>query len=177
MSKVFSELGFVKIENGFASVMETAGKRDLTEAPAYKERERQIELEEKLLYAPYMELKQWFDTMRNGTVDREEQLMDLKEYVTIVPDYPKKGISFKDISTIMDNGKAYKFATDEIVKFAKEVETDIIVGPEARGFIIGCPVAYALEVGFAPVRKPGNCHVKRLRSNMILNMEKILNDS
>ena len=81
--------------------------------------------------------------------------MDLKDYVTIVPDYPKEGISFKDISTIMDNGKAYKFATDEIVKFAKEVGTDIIVGPEARGFIIGCPVAYALEIGFAPVRKPG----------------------
>lgn len=81
--------------------------------------------------------------------------MNLKDYVTIVPDYPKEGISFKDISTVMDNGKAYKFATDEIVKFANEVGTDIIVGPEARGFIIGCPVAYALEVGFAPVRKPG----------------------
>ncbi|MHA6259294.1 adenine phosphoribosyltransferase [Sporosarcina sp. CAU 1771] len=81
--------------------------------------------------------------------------MNLKDYVTIVPDYPKEGISFKDISTIMDNGKVYKYATDEIVKFANKVGTDIIVGPEARGFIIGCPVAYALEVGFAPVRKPG----------------------
>jgi adenine phosphoribosyltransferase len=81
--------------------------------------------------------------------------MDLKDFVTIVPDYPKEGIRFKDITTIMDNGEAYKFATDEIVKFAKEVGTEIIVGPEARGFIIGCPVAYALEVGFAPVRKPG----------------------
>ena len=81
--------------------------------------------------------------------------MDLKNFVTIVPDYPKKGISFKDITTIMDNGEAYKYATDKIVEFAKEVGTDIIVGPEARGFIIGCPVAYALEVGFAPVRKPG----------------------
>ncbi|MDN4607110.1 adenine phosphoribosyltransferase [Sporosarcina highlanderae] len=81
--------------------------------------------------------------------------MDLKSFVTIVPDYPKEGISFKDITTIMDNGEAYKYATDKIVEFAKEVGTDIIVGPEARGFIIGCPVAYALEVGFAPVRKPG----------------------
>ncbi|MFD1927328.1 adenine phosphoribosyltransferase [Sporosarcina siberiensis] len=81
--------------------------------------------------------------------------MNLKDFVTIVPNYPKEGISFKDISTIMDNGKAYKFATDEIVKFANQVGTDIIVGPEARGFIIGCPVAYALEVGFAAVRKPG----------------------
>ena len=81
--------------------------------------------------------------------------MDLKSFVTIVPDYPKEGISFKDITTIMDNGEAYKYATDQIVKLARQVGTDIIVGPEARGFIIGCPVAYALEVGFAPVRKPG----------------------
>lgn len=81
--------------------------------------------------------------------------MDLKQYVTTVEDWPKPGISFKDITTIMDNGKAYKYATDEIVKFAKEVGAEIIVGPEARGFIIGCPVAYALEIGFAPVRKPG----------------------
>ncbi len=72
MSKVFSELGFVKIEDGFVSVKETSGKRDLTEAPAYKERERQIELEKRLLYAPHMELKQWFDIVRNGIVDREE---------------------------------------------------------------------------------------------------------
>jgi adenine phosphoribosyltransferase len=81
--------------------------------------------------------------------------MDLKQYVTTVENWPKPGISFKDITTIMDNGAAYKYATDEIVKFAKEVGAEIIVGPEARGFIIGCPVAYALEIGFAPVRKPG----------------------
>ena len=81
--------------------------------------------------------------------------MDLKQYVTTVENWPKPGISFKDITTIMDNGPAYKYATDEIVQFAKEVGAEIIVGPEARGFIIGCPVAYALEIGFAPVRKPG----------------------
>lgn len=81
--------------------------------------------------------------------------MDLKQYVTTVENWPKEGISFKDITTIMDNGQAYKYATDEIVKYAKEVGAEIIVGPEARGFIIGCPVAYALEIGFAPVRKPG----------------------
>jgi len=81
--------------------------------------------------------------------------MDLKQYVTIVPDWPKEGIVFKDITTLMDNGEAYKFATDEMVKYAQEKEIDLVVGPEARGFIIGCPVAYALGVGFAPVRKPG----------------------
>lgn len=81
--------------------------------------------------------------------------MDLKQYVTTVENWPKEGISFKDITTIMDNGPAYKYATDQIVEYAKEVGAEIIVGPEARGFIIGCPVAYALTIGFAPVRKPG----------------------
>ncbi|HZG73244.1 MAG TPA: adenine phosphoribosyltransferase [Chondromyces sp.] len=81
--------------------------------------------------------------------------MDLKQYITIVPDWPKPGIKFKDITTLMDNGEAYRYATDQIVQYAKEREIDLIVGPEARGFIIGCPVAYALGVGFAPVRKEG----------------------
>ncbi|MFD2681400.1 adenine phosphoribosyltransferase [Bacillus seohaeanensis] len=81
--------------------------------------------------------------------------MDLKQYVTIVENWPKEGIKFKDITTLMDNGDAYKYATDQIVEYAKEKQIDLVVGPEARGFIIGCPVAYALGVGFAPVRKPG----------------------
>lgn len=81
--------------------------------------------------------------------------MNFKDYITIVPDWPKPGITFKDISTLMDNGDAYRAATDEIVKYANNKQVDIIVGPEARGFIVGCPVAYALGIGFAPVRKEG----------------------
>ncbi|MBT2656794.1 adenine phosphoribosyltransferase [Bacillus sp. ISL-18] len=81
--------------------------------------------------------------------------MDLREFITIVPDWPKPGIKFKDITPLMNNGEAYRYATDQIVSYAKEKQIDIIVGPEARGFIIGCPVAYSLGVGFAPVRKEG----------------------
>ncbi|KMJ60265.1 adenine phosphoribosyltransferase [Bacillus sp. LL01] len=81
--------------------------------------------------------------------------MDLKKFITIVPDWPKPGIQFKDITTLMDNGDAYRYATDQIVEYARDKEVDLIVGPEARGFIIGCPVAYSLGVGFAPVRKEG----------------------
>lgn len=81
--------------------------------------------------------------------------MDLKQYITIVPDWPQKGILFKDITTLMDNGDAFRYATDQIVEYGREKEIDLVVGPEARGFIIGCPVAYALGVGFAPVRKEG----------------------
>jgi adenine phosphoribosyltransferase len=81
--------------------------------------------------------------------------MDLMKYVTTVPDWPKPGIKFLDITTLMDNGEAYKYATDQIVKYAKEKQIELVVGPEARGFIIGCPVSYSLGVGFAPVRKEG----------------------
>lgn len=81
--------------------------------------------------------------------------MDLKQFITIVEDWPKPGIKFKDITTLMDNGEAYKYATDQIVSYAMLKDIDLVVGPEARGFIIGCPVAYSLGVGFAPVRKEG----------------------
>lgn len=97
--------------------------------------------------------------------------MDLKQYITIVPDFPKPGILFKDITTLMDNGSAYKYATDQIVQYAREKQIDIVVGPEARGFIIGCPVAYALGVGFAPVRKEGSCRAKSSALSMVSSME------
>lgn len=81
--------------------------------------------------------------------------MNLKDYIALVEDYPKEGIKFRDITPLLGNGEAYKYATDAIVEYAKEREIDVIVGPEARGFIFGCPVAYELGIGFAPVRKPG----------------------
>lgn len=81
--------------------------------------------------------------------------MDYKEHIAIVEDWPKEGVQFKDITPLMDNGPAFKSAVDEIVEYAKKQNIDIVVGPEARGFIVGCPVSYALEIGFAPVRKEG----------------------
>lgn len=81
--------------------------------------------------------------------------MDLKNYVATVLDFPKKGIVFRDITPLMNSGEAYKEATDQIVNFAKEHNIDVVVGPEARGFIFGCPVSYSLGIGFVPVRKPG----------------------
>ncbi|WP_020008542.1 adenine phosphoribosyltransferase [Salinicoccus albus] len=81
--------------------------------------------------------------------------MDLRQYVSEVEDYPVEGVSFKDITTIMDNGEAYGYATDQIVEYARKKAVDVVVGPEARGFIIGCPVAYSMGIGFAPVRKEG----------------------
>jgi len=91
--------------------------------------------------------------------------MDLKQFITIVPDWPKPGIKFKDITTLMDNGEAYRYATDQIVAYAREKHIDLVVGPEARGFIIGCPVAYSLGVGFAPVRKEGKLPRETVKVN------------
>ncbi|MFV8826848.1 adenine phosphoribosyltransferase [Alkalihalobacterium sp. APHAB7] len=81
--------------------------------------------------------------------------MDFKQYITIVEDYPKEGIRFKDITTLMQDGQAYKKAIIELANFAREKNADVIVGPEARGFVVGCPIAFELEKGFVPVRKKG----------------------
>ncbi|GEK88129.1 adenine phosphoribosyltransferase [Alkalibacterium putridalgicola] len=81
--------------------------------------------------------------------------MDFKKYIADVPDFPEKGIIFRDISPLMADGEAYKAATDKIVEYAKDKGVEMIVGPEARGFIVGCPVAYELEIGFSPCRKKG----------------------
>lgn len=81
--------------------------------------------------------------------------MDLKKYIAAIDNFPIEGIKFRDITPLMADGEAYKYATDKIVEFAKQHGADLVVGPEARGFIFGCPVAYALNTGFVPVRKPG----------------------
>jgi adenine phosphoribosyltransferase len=91
--------------------------------------------------------------------------MDLKKFIKIVEDYPKPGISFKDITPLMDNGEAFKYATEQIVHYAREKDVDLIVGPEARGFIVGCPVAYALGLGFSPVRKEGKLPRETIKVN------------
>ncbi len=81
--------------------------------------------------------------------------INFRDYIATVPDFPEKGVMFRDISPLMADGKAYAAATDKIADFAKDKHVDMIVGPEARGFIVGCPVAYKLGVGFAPARKKG----------------------
>ena len=81
--------------------------------------------------------------------------MDLKQSVRVIENFPKEGISFKDITTLLQNGEALKFAIDEIIADLKDKDVDLIVGPEARGFLMGTPVAYGMGVGFVPVRKPG----------------------
>ena len=81
--------------------------------------------------------------------------MELKNYVAEIQDFPIEGILFRDVTPLMQDGAAYKACIDEIIAYGKKVNADLIVGPEARGFLFGCPVAYGLNIGFAPIRKPG----------------------
>ena len=81
--------------------------------------------------------------------------MDLKNIIRDVVDFPKKGIVFKDITTILQDPKALKASVDEFEAALEGLEFDYIVGPESRGFIFGVPLAYNMEKGFLPVRKAG----------------------
>lgn len=81
--------------------------------------------------------------------------MNLESKIRNIQDFPKPGIGFKDITTLLKDGEAFKEAVDRIVENLKDKDIDYVVGPEARGFLLGAPVAYALGVGFVPIRKPG----------------------
>lgn len=80
--------------------------------------------------------------------------MNLDNYIASIPDYPVEGVLFRDVTPLMGDGEAFHYACDKIIEFAKEVGAEVVVGPESRGFIFGCPVAYELGIGFVPARKP-----------------------
>ncbi|WP_294562622.1 adenine phosphoribosyltransferase [uncultured Traorella sp.] len=80
--------------------------------------------------------------------------MNLKDYIASVQDFPIEGILFRDITPLMANGEAFQEACNRIRDFAQSKGATVIVGPESRGFIFGCPVAKDLGIGFIPVRKP-----------------------
>ncbi|WP_123041258.1 adenine phosphoribosyltransferase [Cohnella candidum] len=81
--------------------------------------------------------------------------MDFKDYIRVIPDWPQPGIRFKDITTLLQDGNAYRAAINELKKLVSDLKIDLIAGPEARGFVIGAPLAIELGVGFVPIRKSG----------------------
>lgn len=81
--------------------------------------------------------------------------MDFKPYIRVIPDFPQPGIRFKDITTLLKNPTVYQAAIDELKALVQHLEIDLIAGPEARGFVVGAPLALALGVGFVPIRKSG----------------------
>ena len=79
----------------------------------------------------------------------------LEDYVLSIPDFPKPGIQFRDITSVIHDPDGLKLAVDQLVEKAKQYDFDYVVGPESRGFIFGVPVAYLTGKGFIPVRKKG----------------------
>ena len=87
-------------------------------------------------------------------IKKGDIVMDFSKYIAAVQDFPIEGILFRDITPLIGDGEAFKAACDEFAEYTKSVGADVIVGPESRGFIFGCPVANTLGLGFVPVRKP-----------------------
>jgi adenine phosphoribosyltransferase len=81
--------------------------------------------------------------------------MDLKSEIRVVENFPEEGISFKDITTVLKDPKLLRESIDLMCSKFEDLNIDIVVGPESRGFIFGTPIAYKLNAGFVPVRKPG----------------------
>jgi len=94
--------------------------------------------------------------------------MDFKAYVRNIPDFPVPGIQFKDLTTLWKDKEAFRQSIDELVNHYKTKHIDKIVAAEARGFIIGAPLAYALGVGFVPVRKAGKLPGEKLSESYAL---------
>lgn len=81
--------------------------------------------------------------------------MNYIPFIRVVPDFPKEGISFKDISPLLKDSEAFKSSVDDMAKLVKKFNPTVIVGPEARGFVFGTAIAYSLGVGFVMARKEG----------------------
>ena len=90
---------------------------------------------------------------------------DVRRAIRTIPDYPKKGIPFKDLTTLWRNGKLNRRVTDALEKRWRDVKLDKIVGIEARGFIVGAPLADRLGIGFVPARKVGKLPATKLSVN------------
>lgn len=94
--------------------------------------------------------------------------MDLKAYIRTIPDYPKPGIMFRDITTLLGHGEAFRQAVDEMVAPLIDRKIDKVAGIEARGFILGAVIAHQLSAGFVPLRKKGKLPYKTTQAEYAL---------
>lgn len=85
----------------------------------------------------------------------------VEDYVRSIPDFPEKGVIFRDITTVIQDPEGFRLAINEMKDLLKGLDFDMIAGAESRGFIFGAPLAYAMGKGFVLIRKKGNCPVKQ----------------
>lgn len=96
--------------------------------------------------------------IKKGAAGRPETRIKMKkveEYVRSIKDFPKEGIIFRDVTTVLQNADGLHLAIDEMQDKIKDLDFDVVLGPESRGFIFGVPIAYNLHKAFVPVRKKG----------------------
>jgi len=98
--------------------------------------------------------------------------MDLKTSIRSIPDWPIKGVIFRDLTTLMQNPKPYRHACDVFYNRYKNMNIDKVVGIDARGFVFGAVLAYQLNVGFIPVRKMGKLPYKTVSAQYTLEYGK-----
>src|SRR5580658_5189181 len=92
---------------------------------------------------------------RKATIPTAEARMDLKDHIRSIPDFPKPGILFYDISTLLAHPQAWRATVERLAEAVRPQRADLLVGIESRGFLVAAPLAYALGSGFAMVRKKG----------------------
>lgn len=95
-------------------------------------------------------------------------MKDLKQYIRSIPDFPKKGILFRDITTLLNNGKKFKEVIDALAKRYKDKRIDAVIAIESRGFIFGAALAYKLGAAMIPVRKKGKLPHKTIKATYSL---------
>ena len=84
-----------------------------------------------------------------------ENLVDIKSLIRTIPDFPKPGIQFRDITTLLKDAQGFRFVIDKLAEHFSGISINKVAGIESRGFIIGAPLAYRLNAGFVPIRKKG----------------------
>lgn len=89
--------------------------------------------------------------------------MNLKDKIRVIEGFPTSGISFKDITTLLQDAEGLKECINQMAEKFKDLDVDLIVGPESRGFIFATPLAYLLGTGFVPVRKPGKLPAETIK--------------
>ena len=82
-------------------------------------------------------------------------MKNLSDYIRTIPDFPKKGIMFRDITTVLQDKDGLQLAIDSMQNNLKNIDFDVVVGAESRGFIFGMPIAYNMKKSFVPIRKKG----------------------
>lgn len=99
--------------------------------------------------------------------------MSLTDYIRTIPDYPKKGVQFRDITTLLHNPEGLKAAVNQLVEQYKDLKIDRIAVIESRGFLLGAPLAYCLDAGLVLIRKKGKLPAKHWKKVMISSMERV----